>query len=162
MAASSRRSRYVRAATSGLPVLGPRQLVVLTWLSQMPVLSSAQLAALCQCSLKALLRLMRPLFDAGLVDVLAVPRAVFAEADEPNDASLLFGSAKNIYRLSSAGVALLVASGHLAAKKRAVSLGPKNAWFLQHQLACADLRVWVEQLARVIPGASLCFFKTGA
>jgi len=91
---------------------------------------------------------MRVLFDAGLVRVVAVPRAALACATSSNDAHLLFGSAPNIFTLSPKGQALLYREGLIDRAKPLPSYGPKNTLFLAHELMLTDARIWLSLCAR--------------
>ena len=94
---------------------------------------------------------MRALFDAGLVDVLPVSRAALAPPGAPNDASLLYGSAPNIYASTSRGLETLHWAGLTERRievKKKPAYGPKNSLFLAHELAVRDVRVWLELTAR--------------
>lgn len=120
-------------------------------------MSLPQIARLCcpagrqDLSEKSARRHMRALFDAGLVDVLPVSRAALAPPGAPNDASLLYGSAPNVYALAPRGLEVLHRAGLTeqpnAARKKP-TYGPKNSLFLAHELAVRDVRVWLELSAR--------------
>ena len=130
---------------------------MLLFLAKMRFLSLPQIARLCcpaerqDLSEKSARRQMRALFDAGLVDVLPVSRAALASPETPNDASLLYGSAPNVYALAPAGFDALCQVGlwEKPQKGRAKpTYGPKNSLFLAHELAVRDVRVWLEEAAR--------------
>ncbi len=153
-----RRRRYARSASpaSGAP-LTPVRLEILRFLAELRFLSLPQIAKLCcpsvrqDLSEKSARRHMRPLFDAGLVDVLPVSRAALAPPGAPNDASLLYGSAPNVYAPTVRGLEALYRAGLVdkpdAARKKP-AYGPKNSLFLAHELAVRDVRVWLELSAR--------------
>lgn len=152
-----RRRRYERASSQSIFVsLTPTKVSILRFLSELRFLSLPQIARLCcpssrpDLSEKNARRQMRSLFDAGLVDVLPVSRAALAPLDAANDASLLYGSAPNIYALTAFGQetvrkAGIAGSQNLDRKKPAY--GPKNSLFLAHELAVRDVRVWLETLS---------------
>ena len=128
----------------------------LRYLAELRFLSLPQMARLCcpaerrDLSEKSARRHLRSLFDAGLVDVLPVSRAALAPPDAKNDASLLHGSAPNVYAPTREGLRLLVRP---ATRGRtwlgdAPSYGPKNTLFLAHELLVRDVRVWLEECAR--------------
>ncbi len=130
---------------------------MLLFLAEMRFLSLPQIARVCcpaerqDLSEKNARRQMRALFDAGMVDVLPVSRAALAPSEAPNDASLLYGSAPNVYTLAAAGLDALHKAGlrEKEAKGRSKpTYGPKNSLFLAHELAVRDVRVWVEEIAR--------------
>lgn len=94
---------------------------------------------------------MRELFDTGLVDVLPVSRAALAPLSAPNDASLLYGSAPNVYAPTVQGLKLLRETGVIGEellKQPAPTYGPRNSLFLAHELAVRDVRVWLEASAQ--------------
>lgn len=130
---------------------------MLRWLAEMRFLSLPQLARLCcpserrDLSEKSARRHMRELFDSGLADVLPVSRAALAPPGAPNDASLLYGSAPNVYAPTTQGMKLLLRAdliGDEMLKRLPPSYGPKNSLFLAHELAVRDVRVWLELSAR--------------
>lgn len=154
----SRRRRYARFPTESLCVsLTPVRLDILRFLAELQFLSLPQIARLCcpsprqDLAEKSTRRQMRLLFDAGLVDVLPISRAALAPAGLPNDASLLYGSAPNVYAPTALGLETLFRAGLMeksdAARKKP-SYGPRNSLFLAHELAVRDVRVWLELVAR--------------
>lgn len=153
-----RRRRYARSASpAGCASLTPVRLEILRFLAELRFLSLPQLAKLCcpsarpDLSEKSARRHMRALFDAGLVDVLPISRAALAPPGTPNDASLLCGSAPNVYCPTARGLETLHRAG-LADGKNAGRMkpayGPKNSLFLAHELGVRDVRVWLELTAR--------------
>jgi len=138
--------------------LTPPKLRLLGYLAQCRLLSLPQLARLACPSQKSARRHLRALFDAGLVDVIATSRvalAALAEPDAPNDETLLYGSAPNLYVPTRAGLNLLFAAGLIdkAVRDRPLpSYGPRNSLFLGHELAIRDVRVWLEQCTAVHGG----------
>ncbi len=154
----ARRRRYARSPAEALCVsLTPVRLEILRFLADLRFLSLPQIARLCcpsprqELAEKSARRQMRILFDAGLVDVLPVSRAALSPAGLPNDASLLYGSAPNIYAPTALGLETLSRAGLMekpdAARKKP-AYGPKNSLFLAHELAVRDVRVWLELVAR--------------
>lgn len=147
---SNRRRRYERQAAP-VPMaalLTPTKVAMLTFIASCRILSLPQLAALTGISLKSARGNVRKLFDGDLVDVVPVGRAALAPANLPNDASLLHGSAPNLYVLTKEGHRALVEAGILAQqdfKKSGASYGPRNALFLAHEVAVNDVRVWLER-----------------
>jgi hypothetical protein len=154
----SRRRRYARSPAEALCVsLTPIRLNILRFLAELKFLSLPQIARLCcpssrqDLAEKSARRQMRMLFDAGLVDVLPVSRAALAPAGQPNDASLLYGSAPNVYASTALGLETLHRAGLTEkpdAARRKPAYGPKNSLFLAHELAVRDVRVWLELMAR--------------
>lgn len=156
MAASpkERRPRYVRQETT-LKALTVRKRTLLQWVAECEPISLPQIARLSGDSEKATRRQMRPLYDAGLVDNVAIPRAALAEGTMPNDYRLLGGSAPNIYTITRAGAHLLMRLGLEGNSPKNRQYGPKNAWFLAHELAVRDVRIWLEVAARTHPTYAL-------
>ena len=137
--------------------LTPTKLEILRFLAELRFLSLPQIAKLfCpgerqDLSERSARRHMRALFDAGLVDVLPVSRAALALPGTPNDASLLYGSAPNVYTPSALGLDTLFRAGLLDRPepgRKKPSYGPKNSLFLAHELGVRDVRVWLELAAR--------------
>lgn len=158
----ARRRRYERAPTaSSLVTLTPAKVQMLRFLAECRFLALPQLARLVcpdereDLSEKRARRHMRGLFDAGLVDVLPVSRLALAAPDAPNDATLLYGSAPNVYVPTARGLALLAEAGIIEKgmlKRPLPSYGPRNSLFLAHELAVRDVRVWLEGTARASDG----------
>lgn len=130
---------------------------MLRYLAELRFLSLPQVARLCcpserrDLSERSARRHMRALFDAGLVDVLPVSRAALAPPGAPNDASLLYGSAPNVYAPAAQALKLLCRAGLIGEetlKRPAPAYGPRNGLFLAHELAVRDVRVWLELSAR--------------
>lgn len=154
----ARRRRYSRSpADAPFVSLTPTKVKMLLFLAEMRFLSLPQIARLCcpaerrDLSEKSARRQMRALFDAGLVDVLPVSRAALAPSEAPNDASLLYGSAPNVYTLAAAGLDALYKAGlrdQQSKSRTKPTYGPKNSLFLAHELAVRDVRVWLEEVAR--------------
>jgi len=141
-----RKRRYARSASpASCASLTPVRLEILRFLAELKFLSLPQIAKLCcpsvrpDLSEKSARRHMRALFDAGLVDIL------------PNDASLLYGSAPNIYAPAARGLETLHRAGladrQIEGRKKP-AYGPRNSLFLAHELAVRDVRVWLELAAR--------------
>lgn len=145
-----RRRRYTQAASAGC-LLTPKKQALLMHLSECRLLSLPQLAALGNLSEKAARKHLRPMFDGGLVGVVAVPRSVLAEPEDLNDESLLYGSAPNIYLPSKEGLRQLYILGRIEREERdrpVPSYGPRNALFLAHELQIRDVRVFLERVRR--------------
>ncbi len=139
----------------------PLRVEILRFLAELRFLSLPQIARLCcpsarqDLSEKNARRHMRALFDAGLVDVLPVSRAALAPLGTPNDASLLYGSAPNVYCPTAPGLEALYRTGLIEKellKRAAPNYGPKNSLFLAHELRVRDVRVWLETAAKVLGG----------
>ena len=155
-----RKRRYTRSPSGvALASLTPVRVEILCYLAELRFLSLPQIARLCcpserqDLSEKSTRRHMRTLFDSGLVGVLPVTRAAIASFDIPNDASLLYGSAPNIYILTKSGSETLQNAGLIGwqdAGRRKANYGPKNSLFLAHELAVRDVRVWLERSARTV------------
>jgi hypothetical protein len=153
--AKTRRRRFVRAEGKGC-ALTPKKQALLLHLSQCRLLSLPQLAALEDLTEKAARKHLRAMFDSGFVQIIAVPRSVLVDTDTPNDPSLLYGSAPNIYQPTKEGLRLLWELGKIEREERervAVPYGPKNATFLAHEVQVRDIRVWLERCRRWHQGA---------
>ena len=156
-ATNLRRRRYARSSPSPACVsLTPVRVEMLRHLALLRFLSLPQIAKLCcpserqSLSEKSARRHMRALFDSGLVDVLPVSRAALAPFDAPNDASLLYGSAPNVYAPTPNGMETLHRAGLIdlpVAGRKKASYGPKNSLFLAHELAVRDVYVWLRTVA---------------
>lgn len=155
----SRTSRYRRCTTAKpLVALTPIKRKLLRFLVECRVLSLPQLISLGQLSPKGTRRQMRQLFDAGLVEVVAVSRAALAPEDAPADATLLYGSAPNLYVPTTAAVRTLVELGIVDSRYLGhgyPAYSPKNGLFLRHELLVRDVRVWLEGMASQEVGKTL-------
>ena len=156
---SRRRSRYVRDPKP--VVLTPASLRLLETVATYRLVSLPQLVRLSDLSAKATQRAMRTLFDAGLVEIVAASRAALAEPGDPNDASLLFGSAPNIYSSSRTGIRLLDTHGLAEGLVPTPLYGPKNALLLRHELGVRDTRIFLELAARRHPGQAVKAWHDG-
>ena len=168
----SRRKRYTPAPMDGFVSLTPKRWRALRLLADSRLLSLPQLALLlegadvrCKKDREKSVRLqLRPLVDAGLIAVLPVSRASLAGADEPNDETLLYGSAPNVYTITAKGIKALVEEGVVdeSYKKRQYpTYGPKNALFLAHELMVRDVYVWLERLAHPHLGSEVIRWEDG-
>ena len=159
----ARRRRYARSPSQAvLTPLTPTRVEMLRYLAELRFLSLPHIARLCcpssrqDLSQKSARRHMRALFDAGLVDVLPVSRAALAPPDVLNDASLLYGSAPNVYALTACGLETLHRAGladRQEVSRKKPTYGPKNSLFLAHELAVRDVRVWLECFSKNREGA---------
>jgi len=120
----------------------------LLWLAQFGVLSTPQLVRLIGRYEKGVQRSMRAVFDAGLVEVIPIPRAALAPPGTPEDHRLLFGSAPNVYRLSKTGVKYLAGEG-IAEPITPPTIGVKNTLFAAHELQVRDFLVWLVESCRL-------------
>jgi DNA-binding transcriptional ArsR family regulator len=159
-----RRRRYTRQPLQRVVALTAPKAALLQTVGDYGVVSLPQLAALVGPSAKSVRRHLRQLFDAGLVEVIAVPRVALVEpARGLNDPSLLYGSAPNLYSLTRTGLAALgelgLAEGTSVRPER---YGPRNGLFLAHELMVRDVRVWFELSARVCAGHALERWEDGA
>lgn len=139
----------------------PASLQLLETVATYRLISLPQLVQLSGLSAKATQRAMRTLFDAGLVEIVAAPRAALAEPGDPNDASLLFGSAPNIYIPARAGIRLLDTHGLAEGLATTPPYGPKNALLLRHELGVRDTRIFLELAARRHPGQTVKAWHDG-
>ncbi len=169
-----RRSRYARDPAAAPRALTPLMVQALQTVGDFRFASLPQLVRLhgdparSGGSSKAVQRAMRALLDAGLVDVIPVPRAILAAPGEANDATLLFGSAPNLYAPTKAGLKLLcengmTGEGGIAGGTRpGAAYGPKNALFLRHEMEVRDVRVWAVIAAAARPRTGLLEWRDGA
>ncbi|WP_395143183.1 replication-relaxation family protein [Armatimonas sp.] len=96
-------------------------------------------------------RHLRLLFDGGYIAVVPISRSALAGPGDPNDASLLFGSAPNIYVMTKKGLRYLEKAGLLAPEDALEVLpgyGPKNHLFLRHALLIKDMHIWLLMQSR--------------
>ena len=142
-------------------VLTPFSLRLLEYMAAFRLVSLPQLVRLGGAAPKATQRAMRTLFDAGLVDVVAAPRAALAEPGDANDASLLFGSIPNVYVPTRAGIKFLDTHGLTSALEPPPGYGPKNALLLRHELGVRDVRIFLELAARRHSGQSVKAWHDG-
>jgi len=133
----------------------------LEYVANYGILSVPQLARLLDTSPKEIRKQMRPLYDMGLVSVVPVSRTALVEPEEGNTAALLFGSAPNLYTLTTAGARVLMHLGVLEAMPTIAAYGPRNSLFLAHELGVKDARIWLERTARQSQGHQLEQWKEG-
>jgi len=88
------------------------------------------------------------------LDVVPTSRVTFAAPGERQDLSLLFGSAPNLYVLTSAGERMLTKLDGARPRRREVR-GLASTPFLAHELAVRDVRVWLELTTRAGEGQAL-------
>lgn len=157
---AARRRRYVRRVSSTAAKVTPQNLDLLRIVADYRIVSLPQLARRACPSEKSARRHMRELFDAGLVDIVPVPRVALSGWSDRNDATMLYGSAPNIYTLSRGGAALLADAGVSYPAKAAQAYGPRNSMFLAHELAVRDVRVWLE-LSAIEGGHSVVAWRDG-
>lgn len=160
----ARRRRYTRTPPARPVALSADHLQLLRFLAECRFLSLPQLARLVGLPDKGTRRRLRVLFDAGLVDVIPVSRVALAPSDAPNDMSLLFGSAPNIYSPTSTGMKVLLGGGTIGSgpTPKIPAYGPKNGLFLAHELAVRDVRVWLEEARRAArPGPQVAQWQVG-
>ncbi len=163
-ATGMRRRRYTRMPLSGPLLLSEEHVHILRFLAECRFLSLPQVARLIGVPEKGTRRRLRVLFDAGLVDVIPVSRVAVAPADAPNDSSLLFGSAPNIYALTASGLKASSNAGvaEEGAGRKIPAYGPRNGLFLAHELAVRDVRVWLEAVRRATgPGPQIGRWQVG-
>ena len=109
--------------------------------------SLGQLAFAIGLSAKATRRHMRALFDAALVDVVAVSRDALAPSAASRTGAVTGGSAPNFFRLTGAGLRALRDQGFegIAAAGRAVV--PSLLW-TSHAVMVGDAYAWLRRAAR--------------
>lgn len=159
---TTRRKRYERSPSQEKLIgLTPTKVQMLCFLAELRFLSLPQLAKLCcpserqDLSEKSARRHLRELFDAGLANVLPVSRAALAPLGVANDASLLHGSAPNIYVLTMLGLQTLYQSRLIEKEtfqRKTPMYGPKNSLFLAHELAARDVYTWLQHSADIYNG----------
>jgi hypothetical protein len=150
-----RRRRYTRRPAERPVALTPSKLDLLQAVAEFGIASLPQLAALAGASGQSARRHLRVLFDAGLVNVVPVARVALADVTRAGDASLLYGSAPNLYTLTRAGGKVLEELGRGEGAVVPPRYGPHNSLFLAHELAVRDVRVWLELSARRRPDQRL-------
>ncbi len=158
----SRRSRYARDPGAAPRALTPAQIRALLTVANFRLVSLPQLVRLHGLSPKGVQRGMRALFDAGLVDVIPVPRALLAGPEDANDATLLYGSAPNLYAPTRAGLKLLHENGMIGEARSGAIYGPKNSLFLRHEIQVRDARVWLLRAAAHRPGGGVLAWYDGS
>jgi DNA-binding transcriptional ArsR family regulator len=159
--AVARRGRSRRRERAA-PPLTPLKLQALRWVAELGICSLPQLAALLEVSRVAARRHLRALFDGGLVEVVPCARFALADRTAPNDPSLLYGSAPNLYTLTKAGQRLLGELDGSPPPLRPGRYGPANGLYLAHELFIGDVRVWLELASRRHPGHRLERWADGA
>lgn len=146
---TKRRGRYVREkGTSGMLQPTGRQWRLLRWLAAYRILSVPQIALLAGRRPHTVLQQLRGLFDAGLIEVVPANRSTLSRSEEPDDASLLFGSAPNIYVPTRRGLMMLLERGLIReeeAQRRGYTFGPRSSIALPHTLFIRDVRIWLER-----------------
>jgi hypothetical protein len=139
-----RRLRYTPNSGGPREAMTALKLRLLRYVGDYGIVSLPQLARLACPSPKSARRHMRELFDAGLVRVIAVPRAALAGQEALNDVSLMFGTAPNIYTLTRTGQKYLMELGFTESIRSIPEYGPRNSLFLAHELMIRDVRIWIE------------------
>jgi hypothetical protein len=155
-----RRKRYQQVEGMEGCLLTPKKQALLLHIARCRLLSLPQLAALVDLTPKATRNHMRGLFDGGLVSVVGVPRSLLASATDPNDISLLYGSAPNIYLPTKDGLRQLYTLGKISREERDRPIpvySPRNALFLAHELEVRDVRVFLERARRKHGGEVLAW-----
>jgi len=151
MAASSepRRRRYERRIPQRPITLTTGRIRLLRFVADIGLITLPQLARVSSLPPRAVRRQMRYLFDAGLVDLHPVGRCALADPSLPNDQTLLFGSAPNLYSLSDAGARTLREVGDEQATAPNSRFGPRNTQFLLHLVQLHDVRIWLMRTGSV-------------
>jgi hypothetical protein len=157
----TRRRRYSRHEDGPREALTARKIRMLQYVAEYGIVSLPQLARLACPSEKSARRHMRELFDAGLVHVIAVPRAALADPSAANEPGLAFGTAPNIYSVSRPGARAIEQLGLLEKVPVPTEYGPRNSLFLAHELEIRDVRVWLELAARARTGHELVTWRDG-
>jgi len=139
----------------------PARLNMLRTVADCGLLTLWQLARLADVSPNCARRHMRVLFDAGLLDVVAVHRAALAPPGAPNDHTLLGGSAPGIFRVTREGSKVLMDAGLMDQARVAPDYGPRNTMFLAHALATLDVRVWLTASAREAGSSRVTRWRDG-
>jgi DNA-binding transcriptional ArsR family regulator len=151
---SGRRKRYERYPEHGKRVsLTAGKVQALQYIAEMRVLSISQIARLIDYPEKTVRRYMRDLFDAGLVEVIAVSRLALAGIETANDLTLIYGSAPNLYIVTKTGKKLLFEAERISETVLGQSIPtytPKNSFYLAHELAVKNIYVWLEETRRLL------------
>lgn len=153
--------RYERAPARERSVLTPQQLRVFSWIGRLKLADTPQLARACELSRKGVRRTVRPLYNAKLVDLIALPRAALADPDTAMDASWAYGSAPNIWTPTRAGLEFLIRLELIEEAYSPLKLGPANWAYLAHELLIRDARIWLECCQRTHPGHTLERWEMG-
>lgn len=126
--AEARKRRYSPSPAAARPVT-TRQRQALGLIADLQPLATSQVRRMLDLDPKAALRTLRALFDAGLVEKLAVPRAVMAETAE---AAACRGLYEDLYRLTREGARLL--------GRPTPRLWSRGDWlFLPHEVLVRDV-----------------------
>lgn len=158
---AGRRPRYTRQPREGVLSLTPERLALLQWVAELRLSTIRHLAALTGLSEKGAQRRLRILFDSGLAEIVALPRAALVGPGSGNDAGLLSGSAPNVYVITRAGIKVLRQAGWAGEAPSATHYGPRNSLFLAHELLVRDVRVWITLAARACPSSRLTMWRDG-
>jgi hypothetical protein len=147
--------RYERRPERGERIsLTPGKIQALQYIAERRILSIAQIARLIAVPEKTVRRYMRDLFDAGLVEVIAVSRLALAGIETVNDLTLIHGSAPNLYIVTKAGKKLLFEAERISLEIFQQSIpnySPRNSFYLAHELAVKNVADFSE--ARYTSGA---------
>jgi hypothetical protein len=149
MAASERRPRY--AATGRGRAVTPLKLAVLREVSACGILTTRQAVRLTGLSYRAANQHLRDLFDAGLLEKVAVPRAALEPPERQRDPSIVHGSAQDVYKASREGRRTLFRLdmiGEAERDRRLPEWDAANFTFLRHELMVRDMRAFLAASAR--------------
>jgi len=144
---AGRLSRYKPDRSKRKAVLAPSDLRLALVIAHLGATTIPQLSAMTMLHPKAVQRTARRLFDAGIVDVLAVPRAALAPPGG-NDPSLAYGSAPNVLSATKAGLHMLTGEGLLDEPLPIPEFGTTSSLALRHRLMIGDCRVWMTRSVR--------------
>ena len=147
---AARKQRFERSADGKPLSLTPQKLRALSLLYDYRFLIAPQPARLTGGSDQSARRCFLSLHDDGFVEKIAVPRVALAGDGEANNASLNYGSAPDIHTLTKAGTQVLVQAGIAskeALRRERPKFGPRNWYFLRHEMLVSDIRVWLATLA---------------
>lgn len=144
-ASGGRRRRFVPAPASQPTGLGGQHMLALGLVGQAGIISLPQLARALDISAKKARRIMRALFDAGLVTLVAVTRAAFVDLGTRPDPQLALGSAPNVYVLSRTGARLLAKQDGASSP---AADPPTGSVYIAHELAVTDALIWLLRLPK--------------
>jgi DNA-binding Lrp family transcriptional regulator len=151
---TKRCKRYERCTERGERIsLTLGKVLALQYIAERPILSIAQIARLIAVPEKTVRRYMRDLFDAGLVEVIAVSRLALAGMETVNDLTLIHGSAPNLYIITKTGKKLLLETERISPEVFGQSIpnySPRNSFYLAHELAVKNVYVWLEETRRLL------------
>ena len=158
---ATRRHRFKRTPLQGRVSLSTTALRLLQAIAAYDLLTGPMAARAAGIAIKTARPHLRMLFDAGVIDVLAVSRAALSDPMAVGDPSLALGTAPNLVRPTRAGLKLLVKLGLLDTIPPASTRAAPSDRFLAHCLLVKDVRLYLECAARGTNGCALMDWREG-